>query len=71
MPRATARRFPRRGPPPPATTAADAPDAEDNQGRNVVEHSFNVFKQWRGLATCYDNQALTYRGGAVLRAITI
>ncbi|PWF79492.1 IS5/IS1182 family transposase, partial [Kocuria rosea] len=32
---------------------------------------FNVFKQWRGLATRYDKLALTYRGGVVLRAITI
>lgn len=46
-------------------------DAEDYKGRNVVERSFNLFKQWRGLATRYDKLALTYRGGAVLRAITI
>jgi len=39
--------------------------------RNTVERAFNVFKQWRGLATRYDKLALTYRGGAVLRAITI
>jgi transposase len=39
--------------------------------RNVVERSFNVFKQWRALATRYDKLALTYRGGVVLRAITI
>jgi transposase len=46
-------------------------DAEDYQGRNVVGRSFNLFQQWRGLATRYDKLALTYRGGAVLRAITI
>ena len=46
-------------------------DAEDYKGRNVVERSFNAFKQWRGLATRYDKLALTYRGGAVLRAVTI
>ncbi len=46
-------------------------NAEDYRGRNVVERSFNVFKQWRGLATRYDKLAITYRGGAVLRAITI
>ena len=46
-------------------------DAEDYKGRNVVERSFNVFKQWRGLATRYDKLAITYRGGAVLRAITV
>ena len=39
--------------------------------RNTVERAFNVFKQWRGLATRYDKLALTYRGGVVLRAITI
>ena len=46
-------------------------DAELYKKRNVVERSFNVFKQWRGLATRYDKLALTYRGGVVLRAITI
>ena len=39
--------------------------------RNVIERSFNTFKQWRGIATRYDKLALTYRGGVVLRAITI
>ena len=58
------RRGPRGGRPP-------SFDPEDYKGRNVVERSFNVFKQWRGLATRYDKLALTYRGGAVLRAITI
>ena len=46
-------------------------DAEDYKGRNVIERSFNVIKQWRGLATRYDKLAIVYRGGAVLRAITI
>lgn len=46
-------------------------DKEDYKGRNVVERNFNTFKQWRGLATRYDKLALTYRGGAVLRAVTI
>ncbi|MFJ6347520.1 IS5/IS1182 family transposase, partial [Pseudarthrobacter oxydans] len=41
------------------------------KGRNVVERNFNTFKQWRALATRYDKLALTYRGGAVLRAISI
>jgi putative transposase len=44
-------------------------DAEAYKGRNVVERSFNVLKQWRGLATRYDKLALTYRGGVVLGAI--
>lgn len=46
-------------------------DVEDYKGRNVVELGFNEDKQWRGLATRYDKLALTYRGGAVLRAITL
>ena len=46
-------------------------DSEAYKRRNVVERSFNVFKQWRALATRYDKLALTYRGGVVLRAITI
>lgn len=46
-------------------------DTEAYTRRNVVERSFNTFKQWRSLATRYDKLALTYRGGVVLRAITI
>lgn len=46
-------------------------DAEAYRGRNVVERSFNTVKQWRALATRYDKLAIVYRGGAVLRAITI
>jgi len=44
-------------------------NTEACKGRNVVERSFNVLKQWRGLATRYDKLALTYRGGTVLGAI--
>lgn len=44
---------------------------EDYKGRNVVERGFCEDKQWRGLATRYDKLALNYRGGAVLRAITL
>jgi putative transposase len=44
-------------------------DTEAYKGRNVIERSFNVLKQWRGLATRYDKLALTYRGGVVLGAI--
>ena len=43
-------------------------DAEDYKGRNVVERNFNTVKQWRGLATRYDNHAVVYRGGLVLTA---
>jgi transposase len=42
-------------------------DKEDYKGRNVVERNFNVFKQWRTLATRYNKLALTYRCGAVLQ----
>lgn len=44
-------------------------DKDRYKGRNVVERSFNVVKNWRGLATRYDKLALTYRAGAVLAAI--
>jgi putative transposase len=46
-------------------------DAKTYEGRNVIERSFNDHKQWRGLATRYDKRAAVYRGGVVLRAITI
>lgn len=46
-------------------------DQEAYKRRNVVERSFNTFKQWRGLATRYDKLALTYRGGVILHAIVI
>lgn len=44
-------------------------DRETYKQRNVVERSFNLLKQWRGLATRYDKRAVTYRAGAVLAAI--
>lgn len=46
-------------------------DPTTYKGRNVIERSFNDHKQWRGLATRYDKLAAVYRGGVVLRAITI
>lgn len=46
-------------------------DPADYKARNVIERGFNVVKQWRGLATRYDKLAIVYRGGAVLRAVTI
>ena len=55
----------------PPAAVPPAFDKEDYKGRNVVERNFNVFKQWRALATRYDKLALTYRGGVVLRAISI
>jgi transposase len=46
-------------------------DTEAYKRRNAIERCFATFKQWRGIATRYDKLALTYRGGVVLRAITI
>ncbi len=46
-------------------------DQERYKTRNVIERGFNTTKQWRGLATRYDRLAITYRGAAVLRAITL
>lgn len=46
-------------------------DADVYRVRNTVERSFNEHKQWRGIATRYDKHAINYRGGVVLRAITI
>jgi transposase len=43
-------------------------DPETYKGRNVVERSFNLTKQWRGLATRYDKLAITYRSAVVLQA---
>jgi putative transposase len=36
-------------------------DREAYKGRNVVERSFNLLTQWRGLATRYDKLAIVYR----------
>lgn len=43
-------------------------DVVAHKGRNVVERSFALAKQWRGLATRYDKLALTYRDAVVLAA---
>lgn len=55
-------------------SAGGRPPAFDSvayKRRNVIERSFNDYKQWRGIATRYDKLATTYRGAVVLRAITI
>ena len=44
-------------------------DTELYKARNVVERSYESFKQWRGLATRYDKLAVIFRGGAILRSI--
>ena len=46
-------------------------DQETYKRRNVIERSFNTFKQWRSIATRYDKLAIVYRVGVVLRAITM
>ena len=46
-------------------------DRETYKRRNVVERSFNLLKQRRGLATRYDKHAIVYRAGAVLAAIVV
>ncbi len=44
-------------------------DKDDYKGRNVVERSFALAKQWRGLATRYDKLAITYRAAVTISAI--
>ena len=43
-------------------------DADTYRRRNVVERAFALAKQWRGVATRYDELASTYRGALVLAA---
>lgn len=43
-------------------------DTTAYKGRNVVERSFGMNKQWRAIATRYDKLAITYRATAVLHA---
>ena len=43
-------------------------DPDDYKNRHVVEGSFAVVKQWRGLATRYDKLAIVYRAAALLNA---
>jgi transposase len=44
-------------------------DAGAYRTRDVVERSFAYVKQWRGLATRYDELAITYRTAVVISAI--
>ena len=44
-------------------------DADLYKGRNVVERSFALAKQWRALATRYDKLAITYRAAVTLCAV--
>ncbi|MGP3992077.1 IS5 family transposase [Streptomyces sp. 3N207] len=41
------------------------------KNRNVVERSFVLLKQWRGLATRFDKLAIVYRSAAVLATVLI
>lgn len=41
------------------------------KNRNVVERSFALLKQWRGLATRFDKLAIVYRSAAVLAAVLV
>lgn len=44
-------------------------DAVDYKNRNVIERSYCHIKQWRGIATRYDKQALIYRAAIVLHSV--
>ena len=46
-------------------------DSQMYRERNVVERSFALIKQWRGLATRYDKLAITYRAAVVLSACIV
>ena len=46
-------------------------DTEMYRGRNVVERSFALVKQWRGMATRYDKLAITYRAAVILSACIV
>ena len=46
-------------------------DTVQYKDRNVIERSYEKFKQWRGLATRYDKLAVIFRGGAILRSIIL
>ena len=44
-------------------------DAVDYKNRNVIERSYCHLKQWRGIATRYDEHALIYRAAIVLHSV--
>lgn len=44
-------------------------DPADYKNRNVIERGFCRLKQWRGLATRYDELAIVYRAAVVLNAV--
>ncbi|MFJ8509864.1 transposase [Streptomyces avermitilis] len=50
-------------------TSPHEPTSETYKRRNLVERSFNLLKQWRGLATRYDELAVVHRSAAVPAAV--
>ena len=46
-------------------------DREVYKGRSVVERSFALLKQWRGLATRFDKLAIVYRSAVALAAVLV
>lgn len=46
-------------------------DAHLYKLRNIVERSFNRFKQWRAIACRYDKTARNYRAAILLASIVI
>lgn len=44
-------------------------DTVDYKNRNVIERHFCHIKQWRGLATRYDNHATVYRAAVLIHAV--
>jgi transposase len=44
-------------------------DEDAYRGRNVVERSFALARQWRALATRYGKLAITYRAAITISAI--
>ena len=46
-------------------------DRETYKQRNTVERCINRLKQWRGIATRYDQYATTFLGGVLLAALVI
>ena len=71
-------------PPPNAATRSDVARRKDRAGgrpptfdkdryreRNAIERGFGRLKQWRGIATRYDQYATTFLGGVLLAALVI
>lgn len=56
-----------------STVTVPYPDVNANclPQRHRARRLSSTFKQWRGLASRYDQLAINYRGGALLRAIVI